>query len=125
MVIGFSINRSCCDWQEYHHEIHVLITTYMIQNYSHPKLSCLLPPNEPMECYVKRSRMQVLGTWATEIEIIATACLLQMSIYVYGQCGKGNKWQKHSPDQVRDDPHQDECIYITNLNNHFETVKKM
>ena len=67
----------------------------------------------------------MLGTWATEIEIIATACLLQTSIYVYGQCGKGNKWQKHSPDQVRDDPHQDECIYITNLNNHFETVKKL
>ena len=75
--------------QEYHHEIRLLITTYMIQNYSHPKLSCLLPPNEPMECYVKRSGMQVLGAWATEIEIIATPCLLQTSIYVYGQCGIG------------------------------------
>ena len=51
--------------QEYHNKICLLITIYMIQNFSHPKL---LPPNEPMECYVKRSGMQVLGTWATEVD---------------------------------------------------------
>ena len=100
--------------QEYHNKIRLLITTYMIQNFSHPKLSCLLPPNEPMECYVQRSGMQVLGTWATDSNSLFAPNVY--IIYVYGQCGK---WQKHLPDQVRDDPHQDECIY------HFETVKKM
>ena len=40
--------------------------------------------------------MQLLGTWATEIEIIALALLFQTTIYVYGPCGKSNKWQKHA-----------------------------
>ena len=68
--------------QEYNHEIRLLITTHMIQNYSHPKLSCLLPPNEPMECYVKRSGMQVLETWATELEMIALNSLFAPNVYI-------------------------------------------
>ena len=34
--------------------------------------------------------MHLLGTWAT------SALLLQTTIYVYGPCGKSNKWQKHA-----------------------------
>ena len=49
-----------------------------------------------MENYIEQSKMQLLGTWATEIEIIASALLLQTTIYVYGPCGKSNKWQKHA-----------------------------
>ena len=63
------------------------------------------------------------------MEIIATAYLLQTSnMCTDHACGNINKWQKHSPDQVKDDPHKVECIYNTNLNififSHFETVNK-
>ena len=36
-----------------------------------------------MESYMKRSRMQTLGTWATELEVIAAASLLNTTIYIY------------------------------------------
>ena len=110
--------------QEYHQKIRLLITTYIKDNFSTPKLSCLLPSNESIESYC--ANMQKLGTWGTDIEITAAALLLQTSIYVYGPWAEESyKWQKHSPDQVKDDPHRDECIYITNCGNHFETVQEM
>ena len=74
---------------------------------------------------MKRSRMQSLGVWATEVEIIAAASLLNATIYVYAQCGDSYKWLKHSADEANCGLHQDECICITNLNENFETVKKM
>ena len=83
----------------------------------------ILPPNESMGCYKKRSRMQVFGTWATEMGIIGTASLLQTFLYLYGPSGKINKWKNHSPDQVNDDPHIDQSIYITNCD--FETLKSI
>ena len=73
---------------------------------------------------MKRSRMQSLGVWATEVEIIAAASLLNAIIYVYAQCGDSHKWLKHSADEANCGLHLDECLYITNLNQHFETVKK-
>ena len=74
---------------------------------------------------MKRSRMQSLGVWATEVEIIAAAAsLLNATIYAYAQCGDSYKCLKHSADEASSGLHQDECIYITNLNQHFETVKK-
>ena len=45
---------------------------------------------------MKRSRMQSLGVWASEVEIIAAASLLNANIYVYAQCGDSYKWLKHS-----------------------------
>ena len=44
------------------------------------------------------------------------------SLYLYGPSGKINKWKNHSPDQVNDDPHIDQSIYIRNCD--FETVEK-
>ena len=49
----------------------IYIATYMIHNASCPKLACFLYPNERMEQYMKRTKMQTLGTWATEFEILA------------------------------------------------------
>ena len=69
--------------------------------------------------------MQTLGVWATELEIIAAACMLNTTIYVYARSGETLKWLKHSPQEVKGGLHQDEGIYIANFNNHFETVKRM
>ena len=35
---------------------------------------------------MKQSRMQTLGTWATELEVIAEASLLNTTIYIYAKC---------------------------------------
>ena len=112
--------------QDYHQEVRLLVTTYMIDNTGNPQLSSLIKDGERMENYIEQSKMQLLGTWATEIEIIASALLFQTTIYVYGPCGKSNKWQKHAFESEKEaNIHYNECIYITNISNHFETVKKM
>ena len=68
------------------------LTTLLILNC--PAL--ILNDGETMASYIEQSKMQLLGTWATEIKIIAAALLLQITIYVYGPSGKINKWQKHT-----------------------------
>ena len=35
------------------------------------------------------------------------------------------EWVQYSPHEAKSDTHQEECIYITNVHNHFEPVKKM
>ena len=112
--------------QQDHQEFRLLITSYMIHNASSPKLACFLARNESVEQYMKRTNMQSLGTWATEFEIIAAASLLRTAIYVFALSGATYKWLKHSPIEVTtNDRHQNESIYITNISNHFETVKKL
>ena len=68
----------------------------MVENSTNPLLPWFLNVGETMDSYIEQSKMPSLGMhiWATEIEIIAAALLLQTTIYVYGPCGKMNKWQK-------------------------------
>ena len=120
-----SVSLAVTGSQEFHDELRLLITTYMLHKSTNPMLSSLGSPDDSMESYMKRSRMQTLGTWATELEVIAAASLLNTSIYIYAKCGEAFKWLKHSPQETKPGLHQDEGIYITNFNKHFETVKKM
>ena len=110
-----------------HQEVRLLVTTYMIDNAANPQLSCLINDGETMDTYIEQSEIQLLGTWATEIEIIASVLLLQTTIYVYEPCGKINKWQKHAfhTCETEANIHYNECIYITNVFNHFETIKRI
>ena len=93
------------------------LTTQQILNY---------PAFLMVKQWIEQSHMQSLGAWATEIEIIAAASLLQTTIYGYGPCRKMSKWQKHTTHREKtDDNHCNECIYINNIGKHFETVKRM
>ena len=68
-----------------------------------------------MDTYIEQSKMQLLGTWATEIEIIVSVLLLQTTIYVYGPCGKINKWQIHTIHncEIEADIHYNESLMIS------------
>ena len=101
--------------QDYHQEVRLLVTTYMIDNTGNLQLSSLIKDGERMENYIEQSKMQLLGTWATEIEIIASALLLQTTFYVYGPCGKSNKWQKHAFESEEANIHYNECIYYVTI----------
>ena len=120
-----SIAQTLTGSQEDHDEICSMITFFMMHNAS--KLSCLLDPHKSMEDYMQRTRMQSLNVWATEVEIIAGATMLHTAICVFVPSGGIYKWLKHSPviKEISKDSHQDETIFITNIGNHFETVKKM
>ena len=54
-----------------------LITTHMIHKSKNPVFSSLVSSDKSMEQYMKRSRMQSLGVWATEVEIIAAASFVE------------------------------------------------
>ena len=86
--------------QEFHEELCLLITMYMIHKSTDPMLSSLGYPQRLYESYMKRSRMQALGTWATELEVIAAASLLNATIYIYAKYGETSKWLKHSPQET-------------------------
>ena len=92
--------------QHDHQQFRLLITSYMIHNASSPKLACFLARNESVEQYMKSTNMQLLGTWATEFEIIAAAFLLTTTLY-----------------EVTNDRHQNESIYIPIL--HVATTLKL
>ena len=62
---------------------------------------------------MKRSKIQSLGVWATEVDIIAAASLLNATIHVYARCGDSYKWLKHSADEAKSGLQQDEYIYTS------------
>ena len=43
--------------QDYHEEMRLLVTTYMISNSSNEKISCLLPHHTSMQSYIVQSKM--------------------------------------------------------------------
>ena len=59
--------------QEFHQELRLLITTHMIHKSVFSP--CKVSSYGSMEQYMKQSRMQSLGVWATEVEITAAVSL--------------------------------------------------
>ena len=98
--------------QEFQEELRLLITTYMIHKSTDPVLSSLGSPDGSMESYMKRSRMQTLGTWATELEVIAAASLLNYNNLYICQMWRNIQMLKHSPQETKLGLHQDEGLYI-------------
>ena len=43
--------------------------------------------NTPMEQYLLVSKMKELGTWGTELVILAFSSLCNTTVYVYCNCG--------------------------------------
>ena len=111
--------------QDDHEEVRLLVTSYMAHNSTIPELACFLDPNETMaNKYLKQTRMQFLKVRATEIEIIAAASMLSTTIYCSSPSGATFKWLRHSPRMAACKMGEEESIYITNISNHFETVRK-
>ncbi|XP_042205704.1 uncharacterized protein LOC121854955 isoform X2 [Homarus americanus] len=77
----------------------------------------MLRPNyNSVEEYLELSCMGTDGTWATEVEIFATALLLHTDIFTF----RSEKWLKFSGDQRRQNK---EAIYLVNFKDaHFEVV---
>jgi len=73
--------------------------------------------------YIQNSSMSENGTWATENEIVATATILQTTIFVYALCGESYKWLKYDPlFDITGVKKSSDCIYLINSNDHFKRV---
>ena len=70
--------------------------------------------------------MEKQKVWVTEVEIFATATMLQTAIFVYARAGPGHKWLKFLPmGELSNDDHSSEALCMTNVGQHFQTVKRM
>lgn len=73
--------------------------------------------------YIKENPVNVLGTWASEYEIFATAIMLRTSIYVYSDVYKS--WQLFGKygDFTDSIPPNEKCLYMAHNNGgHFSIV---
>ena len=112
--------------QEDHTELRASITTYLSHNAD--QFSFYLKEHESMSQYLKRSKMDTVTLWASEIEIFATALILQASIFVHAGSGRKHRWLKHTPikNVVNSiSQHCQEATFLTNVSNHYEIVKRM
>jgi hypothetical protein len=73
--------------------------------------------------YVRKVKMDKLGTWGTDVEIIALATLLSTRITVYHRppSSETSIWFNYDP-LVPSDIIHDISIYLNNPTNHFERV---
>ena len=111
--------------QEDHYELRVISTSYMQHNAE--DLSCYLEANDFMEDYLVRSDMQSPSVWATEQEIFAAEYMLATPIFVFSKCGHRYKWLQFSPvsEDISATEHSKEAIFLINISNHYETVRRM
>ena len=74
--------------------------------------------------YVNTSGTRLPDRWATEVEIVAMASLLNTTIGVYSVYASTWSWAMHKPSsQMSNGPINDEVIYLYNKNrNHYEPV---
>ncbi|KAK3098746.1 hypothetical protein FSP39_022657 [Pinctada imbricata] len=73
--------------------------------------------------YLQNSGMQILGTWATDIEIMFAASFLQTSLFVYSKYGKKYDWLEFKPHTLRSENAENIYLQHTNLN-HYDVVIK-
>ena len=113
--ISFAITGS----EHYHDIIRQSICEYMS---THPDdIRTYLPADVEgnVLLYLQRSRMEMNTTWASEVEIFASAFLLQTNVYIYTQSGVHWVWLRHSPPGNV----SDKGIYIVHRNqNHYDVV---
>ena len=78
----------------------------------------------PIMTYLESNRMADDGTWATDVEILAMATLLQTTIFVYTQLQNHKKWLPYQPlfhiSSVQ--KLEGQSIYLSNLCAHFERI---
>ena len=78
--------------QEIYPELRLILTSFMrVNDYL---LKSVLDRNESISAYLERTGMANQRVWATEVEIFATATMLQTAIFVYASAGPDHKWLK-------------------------------
>lgn len=104
--------------EEQHHIVRDL--TVRALNRSH-----LRSNSQTVQQYIDTSKMNCINTWATEVEIMAAASLLQTDICVFALCGVEWKWLRYPASgclTTEVNPSK-RAIYLVNTNsNHYDVV---
>ena len=111
-----------------HQELRAITTTYMQHNAG--SLSCYLNAHETMDEYLARTDMHSSSVWAAEVEIFAVFNMLQTPVMLFCKSGHTYKWLHFLPHPCEDSSvvcavHSKEAIYLVNISNHYEPVRRM
>lgn len=105
--------------EEQHSMVRDVVVTHMSSKSVDQKLRSYAC--EEMGEYLSRSRMEDDGTWATDVEILATANLLAYDIYIYTKVGTDMRWMRY-PATFSLKEASEVCFYIENRSDHFNVV---
>lgn len=78
--------------------------------------------------HISSTGIEEIGTWATELEIITTAMLLNTHIYVYTKIKDKFVWHLFGKLGMfkNGTKKNEQCLYIEHVNgNHFQVVKNV
>ena len=101
-----------------HEKLRKLVCDYIENPRTKHKFKNHIPKEVDREAYLKKMRRD--GTWATEVEIFATAYLVKFDVWIYLHDFQGNKgWWPHraSGNSVNGTR---QAIFLMNYANHFE-----
>ena len=110
--------------QDAHAKLRKLLCDYMLQHKQ--RIDIISDTHD----YVNASKMQTLGTWGTETELIAFASLIYTNIVVLGPYNEHEyRWLTYTQD--RELPSKDmftktnQSIFLANIRSHFEPVQNI
>ena len=110
-----AVCQAVCGTQKYHRKIRLEVVKLMATNAVEYR-SLLRSQYSSMNEYLELSKMKFLGSWATELEIQATADYFGVNIFTYGESG----WLEY---RCRRKLFSNQAIYLENCDgNHYETV---
>ena len=101
----------------------IAIVRYLRQN---PQVFLsVLPDSQTMDQYLMQSKMETPRSWATEVEIFATATLLNTPIWIFAPYSKNLRWLKYAPLLDNVSVHPGEAMFMVNSSMHFHPVSVM
>ena len=110
--------------QDAHIKLRQLLWDYMLQHKQ--RIDTISTTSD----HVNTSKMQTLGKWGTEIELIAFASMIDTDIVVLGPYNETEyRWLTYQPDKNLPPKVQyaktNQKIFLTNINFHFEPVQNI
>ncbi|XP_029923306.1 uncharacterized protein LOC115370422 isoform X2 [Myripristis murdjan] len=110
-----AISQAVSGSQKHHRRIRLAVCKELVRNADRYQ-SLLRSEYSSVLEYIQQSRMRCVGSWATEVEIQATADWLAVSVFTFHD----GRWLRYS---CSSQSLSTECIYIENIRGrHFENV---
>ena len=107
-----AVSFSLAGNEEWHNEIRETICDYI--RFWPGKLQSLLKGSNGWEC-MRKSEMYKSGTWATEVEILATAKCLTQDVFTF----YGDRWHRYA---YKAELNNDATYLDNRVGNHFNAV---
>ncbi|XP_048256505.1 OVARIAN TUMOR DOMAIN-containing deubiquitinating enzyme 7-like [Haliotis rufescens] len=111
-----AISQALFGVQKYHLSVRNANVTLMVEHHEQIK-------KHFGESYLENSGMDIDGKWATEVEILSTAAILNTNIQIWSKSGSSMKWLCYKSETLGQVSMTEKCIYLCNNSGvHFDYV---